>query len=192
MIGNRRRDAIRRWPAAVLPLACAVVLSLHDVSSAQVGSEGWVTPRTPWGDPDLQGVWPGTSMMGVPIERPKQLGDRLLLSDEEFAAREQQASAQSQAETRGADLEKQTRQLQNELAELRRVSATSIANYEENKQLKTRNQELLTQVTELTSQVGQLERNTQFRWLMGGGALVLIGLALGAWIKSRPKRSSWA
>ena len=30
----------------------------------------YVAPRTPWGDPDLQGRWPGTSMMGVPMERP--------------------------------------------------------------------------------------------------------------------------
>jgi SH3 domain protein len=30
------------------------------------------------------------------------------------------------------------------------------------------------------------------KWLLAGGALVLLGLILGAWIKSRPKRSSWA
>ncbi len=98
MSGTRRGDMIRRWLGAVLPLAFAVVMSFHHVPSAQVGSDRWVTPRTPWGDPDLQGVWPGTAMMGVPIERPKQLGDRSLLSDEEFAAREKQASAQSQAD----------------------------------------------------------------------------------------------
>ena len=30
----------------------------------------YTVPRTPWGDPDLQGLWPGTAMMGVPMERP--------------------------------------------------------------------------------------------------------------------------
>jgi hypothetical protein len=30
----------------------------------------YAVPRTPWGDPDLQGRWPGTAMMGVPMERP--------------------------------------------------------------------------------------------------------------------------
>ncbi len=30
------------------------------------------------------------------------------------------------------------------------------------------------------------------KWLLGGGGLVLLGLLIGAWIKSRPKRSSWA
>ena len=29
-------------------------------------------PRTPWGDPDLQGIWPGTDMVGVPFERPER------------------------------------------------------------------------------------------------------------------------
>lgn len=100
--------------------------------------------------------------------------------------------ARAEAESRNNELDKQTKQLQTELAEVRRVSATSIAQYEENKQLKVENQQLHAQVTELSSKVGQLQRNTQLRWLMGGGALVLTGLALGAWIKSRPKRSTWA
>lgn len=101
-------------------------------------------------------------------------------------------TAQSQAENRNSELDKQTKQLQSELAELRRVSATSIAQYEENKVLKADNQQLNAQVMELTGKVSQLQRGTQFRFLMGGGALVLFGLVLGAWIKSRPKRSSWA
>jgi SH3 domain protein len=101
-------------------------------------------------------------------------------------------TAQSQAESRNNDLDKQTKQLQAELAELRRVSATSIAQYEENKTLKVENQQLNAQVTELSSKVTQLQRGTQFKFLLGGGALVLLGLASGAWIKSRPKRSSWA
>ncbi len=101
-------------------------------------------------------------------------------------------TAQSQAESRNSELDKQTKQLQSELAELRRVSATSIAQYEENKTLKVENQQLNTQLTELTGRVTQLQRGTQFKFLMGGGALVLFGLLLGAWIKSRPKRSTWA
>lgn len=100
--------------------------------------------------------------------------------------------ARAEAESRNTDLDKQTKQLQTELAEIRRVSATSIAQYEENKVLKAENKELHAQVIELSGKVGQLQRNTQLRWLMGGGALVVVGLAIGAWIKSRPKRSTWA
>lgn len=40
------------------------------VSMGTVLGQSWTVPRTPWGDPDLQGIWPGTAMMGVPIERP--------------------------------------------------------------------------------------------------------------------------
>jgi len=105
---------------------------------------------------------------------------------------QEQRSARSDAEGRSTDLGKQTAKLQNELAELRRVSSSSINNYEENKQLKTENQTLQSQVSQLGSRVRELERNTMLRWLLAGGALVLVGLALGAWIKSRPKRSTWA
>jgi hypothetical protein len=37
----------------------------------------YTPPVTSVVDPDLQGVWPGTSMMGVPQQRPKALGDRV-------------------------------------------------------------------------------------------------------------------
>jgi hypothetical protein len=75
---------------------------------------------------------------------------------------------------------------------VRRISATSIANYEENKQLKASNESLQKQVAQLTERVHDLERNVMLRWLLAGGALVLLGLLIGALIKSRPKRSSWA
>jgi hypothetical protein len=58
----------------------------------------YTPPRTPWGDPDLQGIWPGTSMMGVPQERPRALGDRETLTDEEFATRLAQAKRQADAD----------------------------------------------------------------------------------------------
>ena len=47
----------------------------------------YTVPRTPWGDPDLQGVWSSDDTSGVPRERPKELGNNLWLSDEAFAAR---------------------------------------------------------------------------------------------------------
>jgi hypothetical protein len=50
----------------------------------------YTVPRTPWGDPDLQGVWSSDDTSGIPRERPKELGTSLYLSDEAFAARKQQ------------------------------------------------------------------------------------------------------
>ena len=42
-------------------------------------------PKTPWGEPDLQGIWPLNHLIAVPLERPKQFGNRLYLTDDELA-----------------------------------------------------------------------------------------------------------
>src|SRR5436190_6546783 len=41
-------------------------------------------PRTPWGDPDLQGVWDYQSR--IPMQRPAQFKDKPTLSEAELAA----------------------------------------------------------------------------------------------------------
>jgi hypothetical protein len=49
----------------------------------------YTVPTTPWGDPDLQGVWSSDDAT-MPMSRPQNFGDRLYLNDEEFAARQKQ------------------------------------------------------------------------------------------------------
>jgi SH3 domain protein len=105
---------------------------------------------------------------------------------------QQARGSSTEAQRSNSQLSKQTEQLQAELAEIRRVSATAVAHYEENKQLKAQTQELTSQNLQLTDRVRQLERNVMMRSLLAGGGLVLLGLMLGAWLKSRPKRSSWS
>jgi len=100
--------------------------------------------------------------------------------------------ARSASEDRAGALEQQTQKLQTELAEIRRVSANALANHEENQQLKSENQSLRAQVSELSHRVQQLERNVMVRALLSGGGLVLLGLVIGTWFKSRRKRSIWA
>jgi hypothetical protein len=53
----------------------------------------YVTPRTPWGDPDLQGTWSSDDTEGIPRERPPALGTQLYQSDQEYAARAKQIQA---------------------------------------------------------------------------------------------------
>ena len=53
----------------------------------------YVTPRTPWGDPDLQGTWSSDDTEGIPRERPPALGTQLYQSDQEYAARLKQIQA---------------------------------------------------------------------------------------------------
>jgi hypothetical protein len=45
------------------------------------------TPKTPWGHPDLQGVWTTDEEIGVPLERPVELGTKAVLTDEEYQKR---------------------------------------------------------------------------------------------------------
>lgn len=99
--------------------------------------------------------------------------------------------ARTASEARAAELSKQTEELQAELAEIRRVSASALANHQENQQLKSANRELQAQVGQLSEQVTELKRNVMMRWLLSGGGLVVLGLIAGAWLKSRPKRSTW-
>ncbi|MEO8097350.1 MAG: hypothetical protein ABI811_06570 [Acidobacteriota bacterium] len=61
------------------------------MGAAAFGQSTYKVPRTPWGDPDLQGIWPATDMINVPLNRPDQYGNRLYLNDDEFSQRATQA-----------------------------------------------------------------------------------------------------
>jgi hypothetical protein len=47
----------------------------------------YVAPRTPWGDPDIQGGWTNVSENGIPMEKPNNLGEKVLeeIEDAELA-----------------------------------------------------------------------------------------------------------
>ena len=61
-------------------------------SSALVVVSLWPVPvagqalRTPWGDPDLQGIW--SNPFVTPLERPEEFGTREFLTEEEIGAAE--------------------------------------------------------------------------------------------------------
>ena len=78
----------------LLTMSFLVTISIAPVL---FGQAAWTPPKTPWGDPDLQGMWPGN--MGVPLQRPEKLGTRTTLTDEEFAQKEAQAKKQAQADS---------------------------------------------------------------------------------------------
>jgi hypothetical protein len=61
--------------------------------AAQRGTEPetWTAPRTPGGQPDLQGIW--TNATSTPFERPPALADRAFLTEQEAEALERQAAA---------------------------------------------------------------------------------------------------
>jgi hypothetical protein len=89
----------QRLVTAVL-VAAAVVSAASVWTRAQAPSRGtaasgasWTHPTTPWGEPDLQGIWPSANIAGTPFERPVEFGERALLTDKEFAERQQQFAA---------------------------------------------------------------------------------------------------
>ena len=91
---NRRRAFIGLAAAAVLGVgtmslsgqgqsAPALVITAYNGGPAIP----YTVARTPWGEPDLQGVWSSDDTSGIPRERPKDLGTALYQSDAAFAER---------------------------------------------------------------------------------------------------------
>jgi len=48
--------------------------------------KAYAPPKTPWGDPDLQGLWPGS--VNIPLQRPENRVDRDTLTAQEVKARD--------------------------------------------------------------------------------------------------------
>src|SRR5262249_23756770 len=69
-------------------LAPGIVLVLFFAMPA-IGQKKWTAPRTADGKPDLQGVW--TNATVTPLERPKELAGKELLTEKEAAEFEKQA-----------------------------------------------------------------------------------------------------
>ena len=77
----------------LLALAIGVALCGPVAATAQGGAAE--PPVTSWGDPALGGVWDFRTI--TPLERPEELGDQEYLSEEEAAAREQEAVERDRA-----------------------------------------------------------------------------------------------
>jgi hypothetical protein len=85
---------------AVLAIAVAIALpACYSSSSSTTPSRP--TGRTPWGDPDLQGVWRYEG--AIPLERPAQLGGRATLTEQEVAARQQLEKDQEEKRLAGSE-----------------------------------------------------------------------------------------
>ena len=79
---------LTRLGAAGILATIALLIPVHAAAQAESGSrDGWTTPKTSWGDPDLQGVWTTDWERSVPFERSRELGERSALTTEEIAVR---------------------------------------------------------------------------------------------------------
>ena len=81
----------------VVAVLCASTCAVS-VYAQQAAKTAYSPPKTAWGDPELQGLWPSTDMVGVPFERPAELGDRNEVTQAEFETRLKQQQTRTAAD----------------------------------------------------------------------------------------------
>ena len=62
----------------MVAILAAAVFAAGQTPKPAPAQKKWTTPRTPWGDPDLQGSFSNLSEDGTPLERPAQFEGRRL------------------------------------------------------------------------------------------------------------------
>jgi hypothetical protein len=82
--------------ALILPVCAGAAEQKSAAPAASRSAARWKLPRTPWGDPDLQGTWPISHLMTVPLQRPAQYGNRLEFTSEELAQQRKAAETQNE------------------------------------------------------------------------------------------------
>jgi hypothetical protein len=80
------------WRTSVLLImaALAAVAQKGQNPKTAGAANQWSPPRTPWGDPDLQGIWNNSTI--TELERPAELSGKQVLADSDVAALEQKAA----------------------------------------------------------------------------------------------------
>ena len=79
-------------PLAAFLLASAPIAAQPASKSAKIATKAWTQPRTPDGQPDLQGNWNNSTL--TQLQRPRQFGDKQYLTEYETVALETQLAKQ--------------------------------------------------------------------------------------------------
>jgi hypothetical protein len=82
------RLALRGYLAVMILLVLMAGLAIAQAPKAAGTAKKWTPPHTPWGDPDLQGIWNNATI--TPLERPKELGEKEFLTEDEASELEKQ------------------------------------------------------------------------------------------------------
>jgi hypothetical protein len=85
----------------VATLAPTVVANQAPSAAKPTTAAKWTPLRTPWGDPDLQGIWNNSTT--TPLERPTDLVGKQALTDQERAERDELAALSRDAAPRAGD-----------------------------------------------------------------------------------------
>jgi len=73
--------------SSMVVTATATALCVAPKTWSQSAQDDWTPPRTPWGDPDLQGIYNYATV--TPLERPVELGEQVVFDEEEAAVLEE-------------------------------------------------------------------------------------------------------
>src|SRR5580704_11817383 len=71
-----------------------LLASSFAVGSLAFGQSAFEAPKTPWGDPDLQGVYTTDDLNGVPMQRDAKYGTRRYLTEQELAERAKEVKSE--------------------------------------------------------------------------------------------------
>jgi len=94
-----------RYLVCISALVAMAAIALGQGASGQAkaaaakkapATTSWTQPKTPWGDPDVQGTWTSDDCIGTPLQRPANLGDRLYYTEQELAQRQTNLERQLQ------------------------------------------------------------------------------------------------
>ena len=90
-------------PTAALAFALAAGLfaAPADAQSRAASPKKWTTPRTPDGQPDLQGIWTNATI--TPFERPRELAGKEYFTEQEAAEYEKKVVAANDRDRRSTD-----------------------------------------------------------------------------------------
>ena len=87
----------RRFFRIALPLIGAALLAAQPELAQSKNARVYTAPKTPWGAPDLQGLWPASSQ--IPMQRAATLASKTELTDQELAQRKAQFDKQAERDS---------------------------------------------------------------------------------------------
>jgi hypothetical protein len=71
-------DSIRRSAAVVVVILATLLVVVAAAQTPRTGDKSYTPPKTPWGDPDLQGVFGNDNEYATPLERPAEFNGKTL------------------------------------------------------------------------------------------------------------------
>src|SRR6476661_5833296 len=84
---NQKSSAFVAMLSAAVVIGSLAVLRAQAPAKPAAPAKAFAMTKTPWGDPDISGVWTSDAAIGIPMQRPDQFGGRAELNEEEYAAK---------------------------------------------------------------------------------------------------------